>query len=391
MTPQQSLPISLARVLRGLGFLLLFFLSTVPVRAADSASSSLTIGMSAPMSGPNGAYGQDMRAAIEAAFAQVNRQGGIHGRTLKLVALDDGYETQRSIDNSRQLIQQHKAFALLAYYGSTPTHEALHQVIAPAGVPLVGTISGASNLRTPVSSQPENRFMFHVRASYADETAAIVNQLVAFNLDNIAIVYQNDGFGSAGLEGAVNALQAHGLTPSAVATVKRNEIDVQGAVDRVKQVNPQAVILITLYKPTAAFVRGMHRAGQHPMFMTLSSVGADQLAAELGDAARGIGITQVTPSPWNDVVPVVREYQQSIGQDARRSYYGLEAFLMAKVLIEGLKQAGKDPSRDKLMAALNRFRPLDLGGYTLRYDPEQRIGSRFVEMTVIGPNRKILK
>ncbi len=353
--------------------------------------TTITIGMSAPLSGPNGAYGIDMRQTIQAYFEQLNKAGGVNGRKLELVALDDGYETERTVANTKALLQEKNAFALLAYYGSSPTTEALNKIIGPAKVPLVGTISGANSLREPISANPNSRYMFNVRASYADESEAMISQLVALGLKNIAVLYQNDGFGKSGLEGVTAALKKHNLTPSAVGTVERNSVDVSKAVEPIAKVNPQAVVMVTLYKPTAAFVKAMKKSGQNPMFMTLSPVGTEQLVQELGPDARGIGISQVVPYPWNDVSPVVREYQKLAPKPGSYSYYGMEGYLMARTLVEGLKRAGKELSREKLMLALEGMNNIDFGGFRLNYSATARHGSRFVELTVVGPGGKILK
>ncbi len=353
--------------------------------------TKITLGMSAPFSGPNGAYGIDMRQTIQAYFEQVNAGGGINGRKLELISLDDGYETEKTVANTRSLIQEKNAFALLSFYGSSPTTEAMNTVFGPAHVPLVGTISGAGTLREPPYANPNSRYMFNVRASYADETEAIINQMVSLGLRKIAVFYQDDGFGKAGLDGVNAALKKHGLTPSAVSTVARNSLEVQAAVDSIGKTTPQAVVMVTLFKPTAAFVRAMRKNGQNPMFMTLSPVGTEQLIKELGAEARGIGISQVVPYPWNDIVPVVREYQKLSKKRESYSYYGMEAYLMAKTMVEGLRRAGRDLSRDKLVAALESFNNSDLGGYRLNYGPGTRLGSRFVELTVIGAGGKVMR
>lgn len=360
--------------------------------AADSGVSdtSISIGMSAPFSGPNGAYGEDMKTAISAYFAQINKAGGVNGRKLELVTLDDGYETERAVANTKALIEDKKVFSLLAFYGSSPTTEAMNSVFGPARVPLVGTISGAGTIRQAPSANANNRYMFNVRASYADETEAIVNQLVALGLKSIAVFYQNDGFGTSGLEGVTGALKKYNLTPSAVATVERNSLDVSKAVETIAKANPQAVVMVTLYKPTAAFVKAMKKAGQNPMLMTLSPVGAEQLVQELGNDARGIGISQVMPYPWNDTVSVVREYQRLLGKQGKFSYYGVEGYMMARVLVDALRKQGKDVSREKLVSTLESLNQ-DFGGYRVSYGPDSRQGSRFVELTVIGPGGKVLK
>ena len=352
--------------------------------------NSITLGMTSPFSGTNGVYGTDMRQVIQTYFDQVNKAGGVNGRKINLVALDDGYETDRAVANTKSLIEEKNVFALLASYGSSPTTEAMNKVFGPAKVPLVGTISGAGSLREPISQNLNGRYMFNVRASYADETEAIVSQLVSLGLKNIAVFYQNDGFGKSGLDGVTVALKKHNLAPTTAATVERNSVDVTAAVEAIAKSKPQAVVMVTLYKPTAAFVKAMKKANQSPMFMTLSPVGTEQLVAELGPDARGIGISQVMPYPFNDIVPMVRDYQKLVGAKAGYSYYGIEAYAMARVMVDALKRMGKDPSREKLMAALEST-SLDMGGLKVAYSATNRQGSRFVELTVIGPGGKVLK
>ena len=378
------------RVLKRLAAVGAIAFSTMCWADPGVTDTTITLGMSAPLSGPNGAYGLDMRQTISTYFEQVNKAGGINGRKLELIALDDGYETERTVANTKTLIKEKNVFALLAYYGSSPTTETMNTVFGPAKVPLVGTISGAATLRESLATNPNARYMFNVRASYADEAEVIVNQMVSLGLKNIAVFYQNDGFGKSGLDGVTAALKKHNLAPSSVGTVERNSVDVTKAVEAIAKTTPQAVVMVTLYKPTAAFVKAMKKLGQHPMLMTLSPVGAELLVQELGPDSRGIGVSQVVPYPWNDVVPVVRDYHKLSSKGAY-SYYGMEGYLMAKTMIEGLKRAGKDLSREKLVASLESMSGADLGGYRINYGPNTRLGSRFVELTVIGQGGKILK
>jgi ABC-type branched-subunit amino acid transport system substrate-binding protein len=189
-----------------------------------------------------------MRQTIDAYFEQVNKAGGINGRKLELIALDDGYETERTVANTKTLIKEKNVFALLAYYGSSPTTETMNTVFGPAKVPLVGTISGAATLRESTATNPNARYMFNVRASYADEAEVIVNQMVSLGLKNIAVFYQNDGFGKSGLDGVTAALKKNNLAPSAVGTVERNSVDVTKAVETIAKATPQAVVMVKLYK-----------------------------------------------------------------------------------------------------------------------------------------------
>ena len=354
--------------------------------------STITLGMSAPFTGPNGLYGMQMREAMTTYFDQVNKSGGINGRKVELVTIDDGYETDRTVANTKSLIQEKQVFALIGYYGSSPTTEAMNKVFGPAKVPLVGTISGAGTLREAPSANPNNKYMFNVRASYADEAEAIVMQMLALGLKNIAVFYQNDGFGKSGLDGVTNALKRNNMSPVAVGTVERNSLDVSKAVETIGKANPQAVVMVTLYKPTTAFVKAMKQAGQFPMFMTLSPVGAEVLAQELGNDSRGIGISQVMPYPWNDTIGVVKDYQKLLGkQKDKYSYYGLEGYMNARLMTEAIKKLGKDVTREKLTAALEGMQNFDLGGFKISYGPDGRLGSRYVELTVVGAGGKVMK
>ena len=198
----------------------------------------------------------------------------------------------------------------------TPPGGVVLDLFGPAKVPLVGTISGAGSLREPIAQNPNSRYMFNVRASYADETEAIVNQLVSLGLKNIAVFYQNDGFGKSGLDGITVALKKHNLAPTAAATVERNSTEVAAAVEAIAKAKPQAVIMVTLYKPTAAFVKAMKKANQGPMFMTLSPVGTEQLVAELG-AAMFCASTGVTSSPREDHARYINNWLKALKSDKR--------------------------------------------------------------------------
>lgn len=382
------------KMVRKLALLALFgWMGAAAASEVGVTDTTITLGMSSPFSGPNGAYGQDMKNTITTYLEQVNKAGGVNGRKIELVALDDGYETERTVANTRKLIDESKVFALLQYYGSSPTTQAMNDVFGPAKVPLVGTISGAGTLRQTVRENPNNRYMFNVRASYADETDAIVNQLVGLGLKNIAVFYQNDGFGLSGLEGVKSALKKHNLEPSAVGTVERNSLDVDAAVKQIAKAAPQAVVMVTLYKPTAAFVKAMRKINQNPQFMTLSPVGADLLVKELGNDARGVGISQVMPYPFNDTTPIVREYQRLMQSTKSNnySYYGMEAYVTAKVMIEAIRRAGKELTRDKLVQTLESMTSYDVGGFRVSFNGNERTGSRFVDLTVVGSGGRVLR
>ena len=355
--------------------------------AGEADTTQITFGMSSPLSGPIGVYGRRMKIGIEAYFQKINGAGGIFGRTLKLKALDDGYEVAPAIANARKLLDQDKVFALMAFYG-TATSTAMLPVLTDTGVPLIGTISGASVLRVP--NRP---LMFHLRASYEDETACIVNQLVSVGIKRIAVFYQDDGFGKAGMAGVVSALAKKNLSPLVVASVPRNSIEVADAVKTISTAQPQAVIAVTLYRPTAAFITQMRQGGSKPYFVALSPVGTDQLISELGpEAARGIQVSQVIPYPWGDKLSIVRQYKQDLQSYSATeplSYYGLEGYLTARLVVAALQRAGPNPTRSAFVAALRKG-PFDFGGYRVNFEPGSNSGSKYVEISVIGAGGRIL-
>lgn len=371
----------------------LIFASAFQASLAETGvtDNSIALGMSAPLTGPASAQGQELKNVISAYFDQVNKNGGINGRKLQLTVMDDGYDPEKTLANTRTLIETDKVFALLGYYGSTAMTDAMNKIFGPAKVPMIGGISGAMSLRQPPSANPNNRYMFSQRASYADEAEAIGTQLATLGLKNIAVFYQNDGFGKAGLEGLTSALKKHNLAPSATGTVERNSDDIGKALEAIAKVNPQAVVMITLHKPTAAMVKALRKANQSPMVMTLSPTSAEQLTQELGSDARGIGISQVMPYPWNDTVAIVREYRHFVGKQGPYSYTGLEGFIIARLAVDALRKAGgKDLSREKLVSALEGMNQ-DLGGYRVAFGPNNRAGSQFVQLTVIGVGGKLIK
>ena len=349
--------------------------------------TTIVIGESAAFTGPAQALGNEMRAGAMAYFQSVNAAGGIFGRKIELRSLDDGYEPDRAAANTKKLIDD-GVFLLFGYVG-TPTSNASKPIFTAARVPFVGPFTGAESLRNPI-----NRYIFNVRASYFDETEKIVGQLVGQTLDRIAVFYQNDDYGKAGLLGVERAMQSRNLKIVATGTVERNTVDVAGAVAAIGKADPQAVVMISAYKSVAAFIKAMRAAGHNPQFMNVSFVGSKALAQESGPAGRGVGITQVVPFPWNIATPVVKEYQQlyaaSTGKDDY-SFTSLEGFLAAKVLVEGLRRTGPALTRDKFITAMETMRDVDLGGFQVTFTPTNHSGSRFVELTVIGKDERIIR
>ncbi len=351
-------------------------------------ATTILIGQSAAFSGPASELGTEMRAGAMAYFQAVNAAGGVNGRKIELRSLDDGYEPDRAAANTRKLIDD-GVFLLFGYVG-TPTSNASKPIFTAARIPFVGPFTGAESLRNPL-----NRYIFNIRASYYDETDKIVAQLVGQTLDHIAVFYQNDDYGKAGLAGVERAMQKRNLKIVATGTVERNTVDVAAAVKAIGSVEPQAVVMISAYKSCAAFIKAMRKAGYNPQFMNVSFVGSKALAHESGPDGRGVGISQVVPFPWNLAARVVKDYQQlleaSTGKPDNFSWTSLEGFIAAKVLVEGLRRTGPDLTRERFIAAMEQIRDFDVGGFVVSFSPTDHSGSKFVELTVIGKDERFLR
>ena len=358
------------------------FFAVLPISptaiAQGVTADTILIGQSAALSGPAEQLGKEMKSGAEAYFDVVNKSGGINGRKIKLVSVDDGYEPDRAAANTKKLIDDNEVLALFGYVG-TPTSNAALPIFSQAKVPFIGAFTGAQSLR-----EPFNRYIFNVRASYYDETEAIIQHLVLSGAKRIAVFYQNDAYGKAGLAGVELAMKKRNLAISSTATVERNTIDVAKAVEAISKDNPTAVVMISAYKSCAAFIKEMQRAGAFPQFWNVSFVGSKALATELGDAGRGVQISQVVPFPFSDSTPIVREYQKLVGGAAKASFTSLEGYLAAKVLVAGLKRAGKNPTRESLVDGLASMGKVDLGGFTVNYSPSNHNGSSYVDLTIIS-------
>ncbi|MGE5640230.1 MAG: ABC transporter substrate-binding protein [Clostridia bacterium] len=349
-------------------------------------SDTILLGQAAVFSGPAAQLGIQMRNGIEAYFKEVNEKGGVNGRRLKLVTEDDKYEPAAAPAASRKLIEEQKVFALMGYVG-TPTGVAHLPVVTQAKVPLVGMFTGAEALRVPF-----NRYVFHVRASYYDETDKIVEQVVSTGGKKIAVFYQDDAYGQAGLKGTEIAMTKRNLKVAALGKFERNTVKVEEAVKTLNAAQPDAVVMIGAYTACAEFIKQMKKAGSGSQFYNVSFVGSTSLANALGKDGVGVAISQVVPFPWALSLPVVKEYQQLSKKAGFTDYnFGaLEGFLTAKVMVEGLKRTGKDLTREKFIDAMEKMQDVDLGGFFVGYSPKNHQGSKFVDLTIIAHDGKFL-
>jgi ABC-type branched-subunit amino acid transport system substrate-binding protein len=365
----------------GTAVLLIATLSTAAFAQEGITSSQILFGQVCALSGPAKDLGQELKAGADAYFAFVNSQGGVHGRKIKMITLDDGYEPQRTIAATKQLIEQEKVFALFGYVG-TPTSAAAVPLTRQEKVPFVAPFTGAEFLRTPAT---EN--VYNVRASYFQETEMQVHELVdVLGKKSVAVFHQDDNYGKAGLGGVQKAMRQRSLDVCATGTYTRNTVDVQKGLTTILATNPDAVILVGTYKACAAFIKAAKAAGSKSIFMNVSLVGSTALAHELGGDGEGVFVTQVVPSPWDASLPVVKEYQANLRKVLPGAEFGfgsLEGYVDAKVLVQGFRLAGKDLTRASLMAALDDMKNFDAGGVTVSFGPQDHQGLEKVHLTVI--------
>ena len=359
-----------------------------PAWSADPGieNTTLLVGQSAALTGPAAELGAEMRLGAQLHFAEVNQKGGVSGRQIRLVSVDDGYEPDRAAANTRKLIYEDRVFALFGYVG-TPTSNAALPIFTEARVPFVGAFTGAESLRSPF-----NRYIFNVRASYYDETEKIVEQLTSLGVKSIAVFYQDDAYGKAGLTGVERALARRNMQVAGLATVERNTVAVEAAVKALAPKQPDAIVMISAYKSIAAFVRLAKKAGYTGQFYNVSFVGSRALANELGAEGHGVAISQVVPFPFSADTPVTREYQRAMkAASGALSFTSFEGYLAAKVFVEGLRRSGRDLTREKFITAMESMTDADMGGFVVRFSPKSHNGSSYVDLTLIGRSGNFIK
>ncbi|MFM2050660.1 MAG: hypothetical protein RL682_1151 [Pseudomonadota bacterium] len=353
--------------------------------AVHAESEKIILGQSAAFTGPAAQLGTQFHAGAKLHFDQINAQGGISGRNIEIRQLDDGYEPERCADNTRKLLDD-DVFALFGYIG-TPTSVVALPLATKAKIPFIAPFTGAMALRTPL-----NRYAFHVRASYNDETALIVRQLHNVGVTKIAVFYQNDAYGKAGLDGATLALSTLNLKPVATATVERNSTDVAKAVETINGAAPEAVIQISAYKSCAAYIRAARKAGYGGNFYNVSFVGTQALADDLGKEGAGVVVSQVMPSPYSSAKPIAREFQEAVRKAngaVQANFSSMEGFLAAKVVAEGLRRGGVKAGREGLITGLESMGNLSLGGYNVNFSRTEHVASSFVELSMLTGDGRV--
>jgi ABC-type branched-subunit amino acid transport system substrate-binding protein len=357
------------------------------------SDNEIVIGSSLALGGHAGYLGTQMIQGALSYLSDINQQGGVHGRHIRLVAMDDGYNPAQCLYNTQQLILEEKVFALFCYVG-TPTTVRIIPLINEAGIPLVGMFTGAQRLR-----QPPNPFLINIRASYYQETQAAVDLIVKQKgLSRVAVFYQYDEYGLDGLRGTEIALKQYDLVPVAKGSYIRGTLDVEAGLAQIVQSNAQAVVMIGTYDSCARFIQLARRQHFTPLFHNVSFVGSKELARRLGPEGEGVIVTQVVPPPSIDPskedLPGVQEYIRLLNRyypDTRPSFVGLEGYINAKILVEGLERAGRNLTRPSFIQAIKSVNDFDLGiKNRLSFGPKDNQGLDQVYFTVIRNENLVL-
>ena len=346
-----------------------------PAHAADT----IFVGRSLALSGPLKSYGEAKRDGGDAYINKVNAAGGVGGRKIELITLDDVYTPSTTVENLKKISVDRNPTAFLGLFG-VPTVAAALPVLLELKIPAIGLTSGTDALRTPF-----NRYAFPVRASYADEARKLVNHVKTVNIAKVGVIYTANPFGESVKDTLIATLKDAGITAK-IYKLDPTGADAADAARLATADEPQAIFITMLSQAAVPVLTAVKKTNFRGALYTFSPVDTSTITKQLGEKANGLAITQVVPIPNGSRVKVVAEYVQALTELGRGvpSFYGLEAFIEAKVLIEGLRRAGANPTPASLVKSLETLRDFDLGGYYVTYKPEVHTGSLFVEVNVIN-------
>lgn len=353
----------------------------VPAQAQGVSASTILIGQSVPLSGSNKELGEDIRNGALAYFRKVNDAGGVNGRKIELVSIDDANNVKQAGENTRKLVTENGVFALFGYASATLSRPAL-PIVEENKVPFLSPFTGADPMRV------FNKHVYNMRASYADELEKIVDHYTLFGIKRFAIVYYDDVVGKENLAAVERALKKRNLSAVSFAAFKdRAKPDIDGGVKAVIKGNPEVVIFTTLFKATSDFIKLAKKSGATSQMVSNSFPGSSPLARELGKDGVGVAMAQVVPPFSKTSLPVVAEYRAAIEKQLGRKEYSftsLESFIAAKATVEAIRKAGPKLTRESFMQALDGMSNFDAGGYVLSFSPSNHNGSSYVELTIIG-------
>jgi branched-chain amino acid transport system substrate-binding protein len=349
-------------------------------------NDSILIGQSVGLTGQIAGPVKEMNEGENAYFTNINKQGGINGRKIKLVTLDDKFDPALTAKNVDNLIKQKHVFALFQIRG-TPHTQAILPLLSEAHVPLIAPSTGATVFHSPV-----NHYLFNVRAKYRDEVSKGIEQFTTIGFTHIGLLHVDDTFGNDALVGFKNTMEMRKLSPAIIAKFDRVKPDFSAAVDSIMKVNPQALIIVGSAASTAEFIHAFRAKASQTMLMTLSNNSSDAFLTALGKDGRGVIVSQVTPAPHRATSVVGQEFDVAARDtNATISYAAMEGFVSAKVLVEGLKRAGHNLTREGFINALESMGHHDLGGMMLSYGPNNHSGSDYVELAIIDKYGRFIR
>jgi branched-chain amino acid transport system substrate-binding protein len=365
-------------------FLSALMIASIIFIAPAFAQTDIVIGNSSPLGGPIGPSNKEALAAAQAYFDQINKRGGINGRKISFVVMDDKQDAKISVENTRQLIEKNNALALFMYR-TTPVIEAVIPVAEAARVPLLFPQVGPS-----FAYDKKHRGVFTIRATYQAEARIAIEQATRLGLTRIAILQADDSFGKDAIKGAEAAMAAAKISPVAIEKFDNKTSEVTAAIDAFVKVNPQAVLVLASAKGASNLIKGARLKGLNTQFITLSNTSSRAFVEELGEAGRGVGIMQVVPNPLRGT-SLAADFMKMLESvpGTKPSHVALQGYLSARILVEALQKSGKNISREKLVSSLESI-DNDYGGFRIKFSPTDHHGSDFVELSIIGKDGKVL-
>lgn len=346
---------------------------------STSAQGDILVGRSSALSGPMAPFLAPIHAGQDAAIADFNAGGGVAGRKVRLVTLDDGFTPQRALENAHKLVEDEGVVALFGQAGTSQVL-ALLPYLPQAKTPLIAVYTGSPALRAARSP-----WLFTTNASYADELAKVVRNLVSIQSTRIGIAYENNDFGKLALPLAEQAIAAEGATLVGAQAIDSSGKDAGEAAKAMATLQPHAMLMVAAGPSVVAYVRA-HRAHLGVPLYTLSLGAGTQVLKALGSDARGLAVARTTPSPLRATMQVTRDFQASMKQHGLEvNYDHFVGYLDARVLLEGLRAAGPGVTGPGLVQAMEGLNRLDLGGHTYRFSAQNHNGSSYVDIAVIGP------
>lgn len=357
---------------------------------AGVTDTEILLGQPAGITGPLAEMAPDILNATKVYLDNVNEKGGVHGRKIRTLTMDDGYKVDNTVKVVGHMIDKEPVFALMNMTGTSNVAAILPLLEkATPPLPLIAPFTGADLMRVPAINH-----VFNIRASYGDEAEKIVQHLTTLGTQRIAVLWSNNGFGKDGLAGVQKALEKRGKKVYADAPIEQNASDTDKAVAALHDTRPEVIIMITAGAPTVTFIKAYNKVRKGMQFYTLSVMGNQATLRALGADGVGVVLTTVVPFPWDMTHPLAREYRAAMlkaGYSSNVSFLGFESYINAKLLVEALRMGGRDITRKKFVDALANTRRLDLGGFTVGFSKDSRQGSRYVGLAIVSTGERFTK